>query len=268
MPHLHLSVQAGADLILKRMKRRHLPRRYPGRHRPRPRPAAGHRHRRRPDRRLPHRNRRAVRRHARPGARGGHPVPARLPLQRAPRHPGRAHARRCRRRCAASAPPACAKPAAPMPPVSSPPRSAASPRCWPRPAKAAIPNISHPSGCPPPPAPCCAPASRRPTTTDCSRSPPDGTRILLAAQGRAVAQHPEAHREHRLGAHQAQARRGGAGRPRRRAGRRRSRHRCRHPHHRVVPPHPLRPRGDRRGNPRRPGRGNRRHPAARSPCRW
>jgi threonylcarbamoyladenosine tRNA methylthiotransferase MtaB len=55
MPHLHLSLQAGSDLILKRMKRRH---------RARPPAAPRHRHRRRPDRRIPHRDRRAVRRDA------------------------------------------------------------------------------------------------------------------------------------------------------------------------------------------------------------
>ena len=62
MPHLHLSLQAGGDLILKRMQRRHSRAEAHGGDRPGPRPAAGHRHRRRPDRRLPDRDRRAVRR--------------------------------------------------------------------------------------------------------------------------------------------------------------------------------------------------------------
>ena len=63
MPHLHLSLQAGDDLILKRMKRRHLRAdagALPCADRVRaPRP--GHGVRRRPDRRLPHRRRGDVR---------------------------------------------------------------------------------------------------------------------------------------------------------------------------------------------------------------
>ena len=57
MPHLHLSLQAGDDMILKRMKRRHCaptPMRFCRRGAP---PAARHRLRRRPDRRLPDRDR-------------------------------------------------------------------------------------------------------------------------------------------------------------------------------------------------------------------
>ena len=92
MPHLHLSLQAGDDMILKRMKRRHLradalrlvadvravaPRR---------------RLRLRPDRRLPHRDRGDVRQHPVAGRGGGPRLPARLPLQPPPRHARRPHA--------------------------------------------------------------------------------------------------------------------------------------------------------------------------------
>ena len=91
MPHLHLSLQAGDDLILKRMKRRHSRadalRRSRG-----ARAAARHRVRRRPDRRLPDRDRGDVR--ARP--RSGRPMrtclPARVSLQPAARHAGGADA--------------------------------------------------------------------------------------------------------------------------------------------------------------------------------
>ena len=61
MPHLHLSLQAGSDLILKRMRRRHSRAERAGGDQAGARPAAGHCHRRRPDRRVPDRNRRAVR---------------------------------------------------------------------------------------------------------------------------------------------------------------------------------------------------------------
>ena len=93
MPHLHLSLQAGSDLILKRMKRRHL----------------------RADARAVIARARALRPDIAIGADliAGFPtetealfdetlafvhearsaLPARVPLQRAPRHAGRAHAR-------------------------------------------------------------------------------------------------------------------------------------------------------------------------------
>ena len=58
MPHLHLSLQAGSDLILKRMRRRHLRADAMAVVRPCPRPAPGDRAGRRPDRRLPDRDRR------------------------------------------------------------------------------------------------------------------------------------------------------------------------------------------------------------------
>ena len=92
MPHLHLSLQAGDDMILKRMKRRHL------------RADAlafceavraarpGHRLRRRPHRRLPDRDRGDVREHAAAGRGVRADLPARLPLQPARRHAGRADA--------------------------------------------------------------------------------------------------------------------------------------------------------------------------------
>ena len=109
MPHLHLSLQAGSDLILKRMKRRHS----------------------RADALAVIARARALR----PGiaigadliagfptetdalfaetlalrARGRAAVPARVPLQRAPRHAGRAHAAGADAACAASAPRGCAQ---------------------------------------------------------------------------------------------------------------------------------------------------------------
>ena len=92
MPHLHLSVQAGDDLVLKRMKRRHSAQ---GRHRTDRTPAraaCGHRVRSRPDRRVPDRGRGDV--PADRGSRGGGgaDLPARLPLLAALRHAGGADA--------------------------------------------------------------------------------------------------------------------------------------------------------------------------------
>ena len=92
MPHLHLSLQAGDDLILKRMKRRHCA---PGRHRvlrhaaP---AAAGHGVRRRPYRRLPDRDGRDVRQLARSRRAMRIDAPARLSILGAAGHAGRAHA--------------------------------------------------------------------------------------------------------------------------------------------------------------------------------
>ncbi len=65
MPHLHLSLQSGSTLILKRMRRRHSRRSGGPGHRARKGAAARPGRRRRPDRRLPDRDRRAVRRNAR-----------------------------------------------------------------------------------------------------------------------------------------------------------------------------------------------------------
>ena len=93
MPHLHLSLQAGDDLILKRMKRRHSRAEAIAAAAARPRVAPGHRARRRPDRRLPDRERGDVPPQPRP-RRGMRPrLPPRLSLQRR----GRARRRRaCR----------------------------------------------------------------------------------------------------------------------------------------------------------------------------
>ncbi len=65
MPHFHLSLQHGDDMILKRMKRRHVARRLDPLRRDRAAAAARRRLRRRPDRRLPDRERGDVRQHAR-----------------------------------------------------------------------------------------------------------------------------------------------------------------------------------------------------------
>ena len=63
MPHLHLSLQAGDDLILKRMKRRHSRAQAIAAARARPRIAPGDHARRRPDRRLSDRDRGDVPQH-------------------------------------------------------------------------------------------------------------------------------------------------------------------------------------------------------------
>ena len=92
MPHLHLSLQPGDDMILKRMKRRHLRAdavRFADDGAP---PAPRRRLRRRPHRRLPDRDRGDVRQHARHRRRLRPDPSARLPLLAAPRHAGRAHA--------------------------------------------------------------------------------------------------------------------------------------------------------------------------------
>ena len=109
MPHLHLSLQAASDLILKRMKRRHL----------------------RADAAAAIERARALRPGIAIGAdliagfptetealfaetlqfrhRGRAAVPARVPLQRAPRHAGRADARRAARGCGANGLRGCAR---------------------------------------------------------------------------------------------------------------------------------------------------------------
>ena len=93
MPHLHLSLQAGDDLILKRMKRRHGGPSDRARARACARAAAGHRVRRRPHRRVPDRDRGDVREHARP-RRGscGLAFLHVFPYSARARHAGRAHA--------------------------------------------------------------------------------------------------------------------------------------------------------------------------------
>ncbi len=95
MPHLHLSIQSGSDLILKRMKRRHSRAEVMALCTEPSQPPARHRVRRRFHRRLSDRNRERLRRDARPdrGLRAHlHPC---LPLFAAPRHARGAHAARC-----------------------------------------------------------------------------------------------------------------------------------------------------------------------------
>ena len=92
MPHLHLSLQAGDDLILKRMKRRHLRADAIAFCDAGAAAAAGRGVRRRHHRRLSDRDRGHVRPLARSGRRmRAHPAP-RLPVLAAARHAGGAHA--------------------------------------------------------------------------------------------------------------------------------------------------------------------------------
>ena len=92
MPHLHLSLQSGDDMILKRMKRRHSRSRGDRVLRAGAAAAAGHRARRRHHRRIPDRDRRHVRALAADG-RGMRPdLPARVSLFAAPGHAGGADA--------------------------------------------------------------------------------------------------------------------------------------------------------------------------------
>ena len=92
MPHLHLSLQAGHDLTLKRMRRRHLRDDAIAFLRGGPAAAPRPRDRRRSDRGLPHGERGDVRGHAAAGGGVRADLAARVPLLRAPRHPGRADA--------------------------------------------------------------------------------------------------------------------------------------------------------------------------------
>ena len=92
MPHLHLSLQHGDDLILKRMKRRHSRADAIALHRAGAAAAPRHRVRRRHHRGLPDRDRRGVRALARPRRRMRPHPPARVPVFGAARHAGRAHA--------------------------------------------------------------------------------------------------------------------------------------------------------------------------------
>jgi threonylcarbamoyladenosine tRNA methylthiotransferase MtaB len=140
MPHLHLSIQAGSDLILKRMKRRHLradvlavARRArdlrPGiafgasspASRPRPRPTSPTRWR-------------WSRRPTSPCCMCSH----------TPSGPGhrRRGCRACRRPCGGNVPPACAPRVARPPRASTRPASAAPCGCWRRRRRAAIASIS------------------------------------------------------------------------------------------------------------------------------
>ena len=109
MPHLHLSLQAGDDLILKRMKRRHLRADADRVLRAGAAAAAGHRVRRRHHRRLPDRDRGDVRALARSRRRMRADASARLSVLAAPRHAGRAHAAGRRATSSRSAPGGCAR---------------------------------------------------------------------------------------------------------------------------------------------------------------
>ena len=92
MPHLHLSVQAGDDMVLKRMKRRHSRADVLALCRQAPRAQAGHRLRRRPDRGLSDRDSGDVREHATPDRGRRADLAPRLPLFAPPGHAGGAHA--------------------------------------------------------------------------------------------------------------------------------------------------------------------------------
>ena len=92
MPHLHLSLQHGDDLILKRMKRRHLRADAIAFTRPSAPAAPRHRVRRRHHRGLPDRDRGRSSALARTRRRMRADPPARVSLLRAPRHAGGAHA--------------------------------------------------------------------------------------------------------------------------------------------------------------------------------
>ena len=109
MPHLHLSLQSGDDLILKRMKRRHTRARRHRVLRPSAPLAARCRLRRRHHRRLPDRDRGHVRALARSGGRMRADAAARLSVLAAARHAGRAHAAARPRDRQGARPRACAK---------------------------------------------------------------------------------------------------------------------------------------------------------------
>ena len=113
MPHLHLSLQSGDDLILKRMKRRHSRQRRDRVLRAGAAAAAGHRARRRYHRGLPDRDRGDVRALAGSGRGMRSDLPARVSLFAAPGHAGGAHAAGRGRRRSRSARDACARPARP-----------------------------------------------------------------------------------------------------------------------------------------------------------
>ena len=92
MPHLHLSLQAGDDLVLKRMKRRHLRADADRLLREGAAVAAGCRFRRRHHRRLPDRDRRHVHALSRPRRRMRAHASSRLSVLAATRDARRAHA--------------------------------------------------------------------------------------------------------------------------------------------------------------------------------
>ncbi len=109
MPHLHLSLQSGDDLTLKRMKRRHARAELGELLRGGAAPAPRHGVRRRSDRRLPHRDRRDVRELAGAGRRLRAHLPACVsPIRRARARPPRA-CRRCMARSSPAAPANCAR---------------------------------------------------------------------------------------------------------------------------------------------------------------
>ena len=109
MPHLHLSLQAGDDLILKRMKRRHLRADAIAFCDAGAAAAAGRRVRRRHHRRLPDRDRGHVRPLARSRRRMRPHAPARVSVLAAARHAGGAHAAGARARSSRSARGGCAR---------------------------------------------------------------------------------------------------------------------------------------------------------------
>ena len=144
MPHLHLSLQHGADLILKRMKRRHLRADAHGARRAaRARLRPGHRLRRRPDRRLPDRDRGACSRETLALVEEMRPdLPARLPLLRAPRHAGGAHAAGAGAAAPRTRRPAARGRARPRARASSPARLGRRKRCCSNATTAATRSIS------------------------------------------------------------------------------------------------------------------------------
>ena len=109
MPHLHLSLQSGDDMILKRMKRRHLRARRAGVRGQAPRAPARHGVRRRHHRRLPHRDRGDVREHAaHRRARPTSPISTSSPIRRAKARRPRRMPQVDQRRSARPVPLACA----------------------------------------------------------------------------------------------------------------------------------------------------------------
>ena len=227
MPHLHLSLQAGADLILKRMKRRHS----------------------RADAIAAIARARALR----PGIAIGADLIAGFPTEtealfadtlalvtrrtksrscmcfptaNAPARRRRG-CRRCRRRCGASARRGCARRARRTrarffaAQIGRDGRRAGGER-----RRAATPSISRRCASPPRRARCCARASPAPTPTACWRRRPDGARRFSRGSSRGWRAAAQKLTEwHRRRLRQAQARRCGAGGSGGRADRRRSRHR-------------------------------------------
>ncbi len=233
MPHLHLSLQAGSDLILKRMKRRHLRADAHGGDRARPRAAARHRVRRRPDRRLPDRDRRAVPRDAgfraaRRRCRSCTCSPTASAPARRPRACPRCRSRsRTRARGAAARSRRAHRGARSCAAQVGRDRLAADRD---RPIRA-IPNISPRCGWPQPPHPARllrARVDRRRRTTRCWRRPPDGARRFFSRLKEGLSRSTQKLTErHHRGLHEAPAGRRGAGGTGRPADLGRSRHRGR-----------------------------------------